>query len=209
MSGVWRALVRASCIAERTDSPLADWEHTISFRTSAEPILNLKVFDALARATAKRKQVSLTYRKPGQAQPEQRLVDPYHLANINGEWFLFAYDHLRKDMRTFVPARIQKVQMSGQTFVRPQKFSVEKTLRDSFGVHSGDGTFAVAIRFNAAAAPYIREKRWHPSQEVREVKNGGLELLGEDRRIAREPHDSRATRAAPRVTRRHGAAQGH
>src|SRR5438128_2632047 len=69
-----------------------------------------------------------------------------------------AYDHLRKDMRTFVPARIQKVQMSGQTFVRPQKFSVEKTLRDSFGVHSGEGTFAVAIRFNAAAAPYIREK---------------------------------------------------
>src|SRR5437773_3719335 len=53
---------------------LADWEQTISFRTSAEPMLNLRVFDALARATAKRKQVSLTYRKPGQAQPEQRLV---------------------------------------------------------------------------------------------------------------------------------------
>ena len=34
-------------------------------------------------------------------------MDPYHLANINGEWYLFAYDHVRKDIRTFVPARIQ------------------------------------------------------------------------------------------------------
>jgi predicted DNA-binding transcriptional regulator YafY len=41
-------------------------------------------------------------------------VDPYHLANINGEWFLFAYDHARKDIRTFVPARIQSVEADRQ-----------------------------------------------------------------------------------------------
>jgi len=155
---------------------LADWEQTISFRTSAEPILNLTVFDALAKAAAKRKQIILSYRKPGQAQPEERLVDPYHLANINGEWFLFAYDHMRKGMRTFVPARIVKVHQTGKIFVRPQQFSVEKTLRDSFGVHSGEGTFGVAIRFDPAAAPYIREKRWHASQQLRELKGGGVEL---------------------------------
>src|SRR6266705_2922899 len=33
---------------------LADIEHTISFRTRAEPILDLEVFDALAKATAAR-----------------------------------------------------------------------------------------------------------------------------------------------------------
>ena len=42
-------------------------------------------------------------------EPERRVVDPYHLANINGEWFLFAYDHGRKDVRTFAPARILDV----------------------------------------------------------------------------------------------------
>ena len=34
----------------------ADIEQTISFRTSAEPILNLDVFDALAKATARHQQ---------------------------------------------------------------------------------------------------------------------------------------------------------
>src|SRR5205809_3690831 len=42
---------------------LADWEQTISFRTSAESILNLEVFDTLAKATAQHRQLELTYRK--------------------------------------------------------------------------------------------------------------------------------------------------
>src|SRR5580698_8585157 len=87
---------------------LADVEQTISFRTRAEPILNLEIFDKLAKAVSQRQQLELHYRKPGQPA-EPRLVDAYHLANINGEWYLFTYDHARKDLRTFVPARIQSV----------------------------------------------------------------------------------------------------
>ena len=153
-----------------------DWDQSISFRTSAEPVLNLETFDALAKATASHRQLELLYRKPGSKQAQARVVDPYHLANINGEWFLFAFDHLRKDIRTFVPARIQSFSATGNKFPRPAKFSVEKILRDSFGVHSGQGNFAVVIRFDAYAADYIREKRWHPSQELRELKDGGVEL---------------------------------
>ncbi len=155
---------------------LADWGQSISFRTSAEPILNLKVFDALGKAAAQRQQLEITYRKPGRPEAESRIVDPHHLANINGEWFLFAYDHLRRDIRTFVPARIKAIRPTGQRFERSQKFSLEKRLRDSFGVHSAQGEFQIVIRFNAAVADYIREKRWHDSQKLAELKNGGVEL---------------------------------
>src|SRR5580693_4531553 len=151
---------------------LADWEQSISFRTRAEPVVNLEIFDALGKATAQRQQLELTYRKAGQREPELRVVDPYHLANINGEWYLFAFDHLRKDVRTFVPARIKAMRPTGKTFARPHKFSLEKRLRDSFGVHSAQGEFQVAIRFAEAVADYIREKKWHDSQEMIELKDG-------------------------------------
>ena len=155
---------------------LAQAERTISFRTRAEPILDLGIFDALAKATAARQRLKLIYRKPGQAQLEERLIDPYHLANINGEWFLFAYDHLRKDIRTFVPARIKAVKPTGEIFARRQKFSPEQLLRDSFGVRSGQGKYKVVIRFGSWVADYIREKKWHDSQELHELKDGGVEL---------------------------------
>ncbi len=155
---------------------LADIEQTISFRTRAEPIVNLEVFDTLAKATAQRQQLELTYRKAGSPQGEARIVDPYHLANINGEWFLFAYDHLRKDIRTFAPARVLALRPTGKTFLRSQKFSLEQRLRGSFGVHSSEGEFEVVLRFNAHAADYVREKKWHESQQLRELKGGGVEL---------------------------------
>ena len=56
------------------------------------------------------------------------MVDPYHLANINGEWFLFAFDHLRKDIRTFVPARIKSVAKRGRPLRARKKFSLEETV---------------------------------------------------------------------------------
>ncbi len=166
----------AASLPDTVSLHIPDWEQTISFRTRAEPILNLETFDALAKAAAHRAQLQLTYRKPGQRATELRVVDPYHLANINGEWFLFAWCHLRKDIRTFVPARILAVEPTGKTFARPQKFSLEKRLRDSFGVQSGQGSFEVVIQFDERVADYIREKKWHESQGLRELKDGGLEL---------------------------------
>lgn len=163
-------------LPETISLDLTEVERTISFRTRAEPILDLRTFDRLAKATAGCEQIELIYRKPGRSETELRRVDPYHLANINGEWFLFAYDHLRNDIRTFVPARIKALRLTGKTFARRQKFSLEQRLRDSFGVQSGQGQYEVVLRFAPAVADYIREKKWHDSQELRELKGGGVEL---------------------------------
>jgi predicted DNA-binding transcriptional regulator YafY len=79
-------------------------------------------------------------------------------------------------LRTFVPARIQSLKPTGRTFERTQKFSLERRLRDSFGVHAGEGKFEVRIQFTPRAADYIREKKWHPSQALRDLPDGGVEL---------------------------------
>ncbi len=163
-------------LPETVSINLTELGEAISFRTRAEPILNLETFDALARAVARREQLEIQYRKPGQPEPDTRLVDPYHLGNINGEWFLFGYDHLRQDIRTFVPARILSVRATGNPFKRRPGFSLEQRLKDSFGVHSGAGRFDVVIRFAPEVADYIREKRWHDSQALRELRGGGVEL---------------------------------
>jgi predicted DNA-binding transcriptional regulator YafY len=155
---------------------LSQWNDSISFRTSAEAILNLEIFDQLAQATARRDQLRLMYRKPGQQKAEARVVDPYHMANVNGEWFLFGFDHLRKAIRTFAPARILKIEKTGQKFARNTKFSIEMELRNSFGVHSGSGEINVVIWFTELVADYIREKKWHPSQKLRVMPSGSLEL---------------------------------
>ncbi len=163
-------------LPETVSVHLADLGRAISFQTRAEALVDLKTFDELAKATAGHQQLEINYRKPGQKDAEPRVIDPYHLANINGEWFLFAFDHLRKDIRTFVPGRILGIRRTGKTFVRMKKFSLEDRLRGSFAVHSGRGNFHIVLRFDPDVADYIREKKWHASQRLRELKSGGVEV---------------------------------
>ena len=114
---------------------------TFSFdRRIARGHNRMRLFEHVARRSIILVMLGLTMN----GLPDIRLVGPFVLV-IVGLWFLFAHDHLRNALRTFVPARIQAVRPTGKTFARPQRFSLEKTLRDSFGVHSGQGNFPVVI----------------------------------------------------------------
>ena len=133
------------------------------------------IFDLLFRSVTKRHQLEIIYTKPN-AKPEERIVDPYQIANINNDWYLFAFDHTRQAIRCFAPSRMESAKITGQRFKRPEDFSLNKHLAGAFGPFAGDESFEVCIRFTKSAAPYIREKTWHPSQEIKEAKGGGLEL---------------------------------
>ncbi len=101
----------AASLPDTVSLNLADWEQTISFRTRrrADPESGDFRRPGQGRRPAPPIATDLSQTRPAR-RPKLRVVDPYHLANINGEWFLFAWCHLRQDIRTFVPARIQAVE---------------------------------------------------------------------------------------------------
>ena len=167
----------AAALPDTISLNLADWEQTISFRTSAEPILNLEIFDTLAKATAQRQQLQLTYRKPGRRETELRLVDPYHLANINGEWFLFAWCHLRQDIRTFVPARIQAIETHRQDLRPPAKIFPGKTAARQFRRAIRPGTVSTSSSASTNWSATTSGKRNGTTRSnCSELKDGGVEL---------------------------------
>jgi proteasome accessory factor B len=110
---------------------------------------------------------------------ELRRVRPYHLASIGNQWYLFGYDLMRTDIRKFVPARMTNLRVLETRFERPKNFSVDKYLKGSFGVFSGGELQTVKIRFDAFAARLVKEKRWHHSQQIRDLKNGEIEVTFE------------------------------
>lgn len=166
----------ASSLPETISVNFDSWDQTISFHTSAEPIIDLNIFELLSKATTEQVQIEFEYRKPSAKRPESRTVDPYHLANINGEWFLFGFCHLRKDLRTFAPARIASIRRTKHRFKRPAKFSLDQRLRKSFGVIPGNQSYKVVVQFDELTSTFIREKKWHASQKLKNLPHGGVEL---------------------------------
>ena len=54
---------------------------------------------------------------------------------------------------------------------------MDTLLKGSFGVYSGGrDLIAMRIRFDPWAGQLVKERRWHPSQEIRELRNGEVEL---------------------------------
>jgi proteasome accessory factor B len=107
---------------------------------------------------------------------EMRRVRPYHLACVGSQWYLFGYDHLRRDIRKFVPARMKNLRVLEARFEKPKNFSIEKQLKGSFGVFSGGELIPIRIWFGRARAQLMRERKWHQSQKITELANGEIEL---------------------------------
>ena len=165
----------ADSLPDAVSIHLNEWDEALSFRHTGESDVEVEIFDRVCQATAKRRQIQIRYRKPNQ-EPEERVIDPYQLANINNEWYLYAFDHKRGDIRCFAPTRIMEVTTTGKTFDRPNTFSLDHYLSDSFGVFKGDESYDIRVKFNKSVAPYIREKNWHPTQQINNGKDGSAEL---------------------------------
>jgi predicted DNA-binding transcriptional regulator YafY len=89
--------------------------------------------------------------------------------------YVVGYCHLRREIRVFAVERIRSAAVLRETFVVPPGFDVDAYLRDAWGIVRGE-LIAVRAVFSRAMAPYIRERLWHPSQELRELTGGRLEL---------------------------------
>ena len=165
----------ADSLPDAVSIHLNEWDEALSFRHTGESDVEVEIFDRVCQAAAKRRQIQIRYRKPNQ-EPEERVIDPYQLANINNEWYLYAFDHKRGDIRCFAPTRIMEVTTTGKTFDRPNTFSLDHYLSDSFGVFKGDESYDIRVKFNKSVAPYIREKNWHPTQQINNGKDGSAEL---------------------------------
>lgn len=145
-----------------------------------EPVTCVRspVWDTLAKAIRDNRRVALNHvaPAPGATAEGERTVDPYYLVSYKGEWYLNAFCHLRKAVRTFGVSRIDRAKVLSETFVLPEEMTAQKIFGDQFGIIWKPDFHTVRIRFSPVVAPYIRERQWHPAQVIKESRGGGLVL---------------------------------
>ena len=129
----------------------------------------------LERAIRERRRVWMVYYTASRDERTERKIDPYHFYNARGDWFLLAFDHWRRDMRTFHLGRIQEWRVLDEQYEVNADFSAEQFLARGFLTQTGQ-EYDVVIRFDAYQARWIRERRWHATQSIEELPDGGLVL---------------------------------
>ncbi len=151
-------------------------DSVLSFHPFAPGDADLETFEILTRALRQHRGLKFLYRNRGAAQRQWREVQPYHLACIQNQWYLIAFDLKRREIRTFALARLASASITADRFQVPRTFNPEEYLAGSFSVFKGGDDYEVVVDLDAWAADEVRGRRWHRTQELTELPGGGLRL---------------------------------
>ncbi|MFZ5806183.1 MAG: helix-turn-helix transcriptional regulator [Verrucomicrobiota bacterium] len=174
LTAAFQKLVRG--LKDTVSFPIEALDSALSFSMTGMDVVDAEIFQSLAHAALHSKEIQFKYRGIKDEQYRLRAAHPYHLACIEKQWYLFAFDLDRQDMRTFALARMKDAHVTERKFLRPSEFSLSEHLADSFGVRTNSGKYKIRVWFDAAAAKLIRERNWHASQKIKELKKGEIEL---------------------------------
>jgi proteasome accessory factor B len=163
-------------LKDRVSFSWHDLEDAISFRSAGASVSDLKMFETVSKGVLRCVELEFEYRKLKSAGYESRRVRPYHLGCLENQWYLFAEDLERRQLRTFALPRMRNVRLTAKGFRRPADFSISKVLRGSFGVFSGERKHRIRLRFDPYAARLVAERTWHESQKIRPLRDGSIIL---------------------------------
>ena len=127
------------------------------------------------QALAEHRTLRTRYYSASRDSEDTRAIDPYHLTLHNGGLYLVGHCHLRNAQRIFAVERMRTVELTSRRFDVPASFDAEEYLAGAWGMLRGD-VVTVRVVFVRGLAPYIRERVWHPSQKLRELPDGRVEM---------------------------------
>lgn len=104
------------------------------------------------------------------------LLHPYTLATFRQGLYLFALDVEADLIKTYAIERFVDIaRKRGVHFTMPKSWVPAEHLEHAFGIITGSPE-RVVVAFRERAITYIRERNWHPSQTLRTLPDGRLEL---------------------------------
>lgn len=136
-----------------------------------------RAFALLSSAERNSRSVKFNYLDK-EGKSSTRTADPYGFIVNAGRVYCVAYDHTRRDMRTFAVDSIGNPKVLVKTFVRPDDFNVEAYAAASIsGVLHADQTTGVRVRFAPRVAKAAIAARVVAEREVEQRDDGSVDIV--------------------------------
>jgi len=130
------------------------------------------VLEAIAEGWGTGRKVQIVYRSPKGSSLHERIIAPYTLEPTDAGIYVIAHDEDTGKIRTFKLERLQAARVLSEPYSIPDEFDAEAHLAHSWRIMTGDEPVEVLLKFSPDAAPYVRERTWHPSQYIEPYSDG-------------------------------------
>jgi predicted DNA-binding transcriptional regulator YafY len=125
----------------------------------------------LLEATLHHRRAQMKYFSLSSGREKDYGIEPYRLVYSQGGLYLIAFVAEYGQMRTFAVERIRGLSLTEERFTPAEV--PEPAFAHSIGIHEGPPEH-IEIEFERRIAPYVSERRWHPSQTNTARADGGV-----------------------------------
>lgn len=134
--------------------------------------IDLGCFEQIASGLLKRKRLVINHYNRSSDQTIQREISPQRLVYYRNNWYLDAWCHLRKGLRSFGVDAIKSVGVSKQKARNITEKRLDEILGSSYGIFSGKPKHRALLRFTPERARWVSRENWHPEQTARTDEDG-------------------------------------
>jgi predicted DNA-binding transcriptional regulator YafY len=130
---------------------------------SAEPAC----FRQVAHALLTRQRLRFQYHGRGRGDITERQTSPQRLVHYRDNWYLDAWDHGKRALRTFAIERIREPRPLEQRARDISETRLDRHFTESYGIFAGKPKHKALLRFSPERARWVAEETWHPQQKGR------------------------------------------
>lgn len=164
----------------------------VSKRVRVMPVAGRGVgehFATVLRALVERLRLQIDYRSRTEDVETERKVSPQRLTHYRDNWYLEAFCHKSRALRTFALDRIHAAHLGREKALEVSDADLTSHLGAGFGIFGGAPSRTARIVFTAHAARWVADERWHADQVGMWRTDGLYELsvpYANDRELLRE-----------------------
>jgi proteasome accessory factor C len=133
-------------------------------------------FAEVTQALVERKQIQFDYSARTTGADESRKVSPQRLTHYRDNWYLDAWCHERKALRSFALERIRNARVSRMAARDISDTTLHDHFASAYGIFAGKPIATARLIFSAHRAQWVSEETWHPKQVGRFLDDGRYQL---------------------------------
>ncbi len=145
---------------------------------------NIKQLTHITQAVIQGKQITIRYdgRSGNKSRTEKmmegltRTLSPQRLTHYRDNWYLDAWCHTSKDLRTFALERISEIEVHKIARKALSHETLNQHYSQTFGIFGGEVKGNAVLKFTPYRSQWVAEETWHHNQKGKWLDDGSYQL---------------------------------
>ena len=158
---------RIERILKSRDNSQGDINSRIRILSMASRRVDPAHFPVVADAVLRRKRLNIIYHGRADNKTTERMISPQRLAHYRDNWYLDAWDHGKRALRSFSVDRLRHVQVLDKPAKEISESKLNAHFASAFGIFAGKPKHTAVLRFTPERSRWVADETWHPKQKGR------------------------------------------